>query len=65
MSNISINRLQKLGEYLSDKYIPETLFWVDKKEKISVVFMTQMLGYPHSQNLKDDLRTFVYQSIIL
>jgi CubicO group peptidase (beta-lactamase class C family) len=42
----------------------ETFFWIDKKEKISVVFMAQMLAYPHDQNLKDDLRNFVYQSII-
>ena len=42
----------------------ETLFWVDKKENISVVFMAQMLGFPKDQNLKDDLRTLVYQSII-
>ena len=25
MSNISVNRLEKLGEYLSEKYIPESL----------------------------------------
>lgn len=42
----------------------ETSFWVDQKEKISVVFMAQMLGYPHSQNIRDDLRTLVYQALI-
>ena len=41
-----------------------TLFWVDPREKISVVFMTQMLGNPLSQNLREDLRTLVYQALI-
>ena len=41
-----------------------TLFWVDPKEKISVVFMTQMLGNPLSQEIRSDLRTLVYQALI-
>jgi len=41
-----------------------TLFWVDPKEKISVVFMTQMLGNPLSQEIRSDLRNFVYQALI-
>ena len=41
-----------------------TLFWVDPREKISVVFMTQMLGNPMSQNLREDLRTLVYQALV-
>ena len=41
-----------------------TLFWVDPREKISFVFMTQMLGNPLSQNLREDLRTLVYQALI-
>ena len=41
-----------------------TQFWVDPKEKISVVFMTQMLGNPLSNEMREDLRTLVYQALI-
>ena len=41
-----------------------TLFWVDPKEKISLVFMTQMLGNPLSQNIREDIRTLVYQALL-
>ena len=41
-----------------------TLFWVDPIEKISVVFMTQMLGNPLSQEIRADLRNLVYQALI-
>lgn len=41
-----------------------TQFWVDPKEKISVVFMTQMLGNPVSNEMREDLRTLVYQALI-
>ena len=41
-----------------------TAFWIDKKEKISVVFMTQMLSFPFSDSLRKELRTLVYQALI-
>ena len=41
-----------------------TQFWVDPKERISVVFMTQMLGNPLSNEMREDLRTLVYQALI-
>jgi len=41
-----------------------TLFWVDPTEKISVVFMTQMLGNPLSTEIREDLRKLVYQALI-
>ena len=41
-----------------------TAFWIDKKEKINVVFMTQMLSFPYSDILRKDLRTLVYQALI-
>ena len=41
-----------------------TLFWVDPIEKINVVFMTQMLGNPLSQEIRADLRNLVYQALI-
>ena len=34
-----------------------TLFWVDRKEKISVIFMTQMLGNPYSDKLRSEIKT--------
>lgn len=41
-----------------------TQFWVDQTEKISVVFMSQMLGNPYSMDLREDISQFVYQSIV-
>ena len=41
-----------------------TAFWIDKKENISVVFMTQMLSFPYSDSLRKELRTLVYQALI-
>ena len=41
-----------------------TLFWVDRKEKISVIFMTQMLGNPYSDKLRSEIRNLVYQALI-
>ena len=41
-----------------------TQFWVDQTEKISVVFMSQMLGNSYSSDLREDISQLVYQSII-
>ena len=40
---------------------PVLFFWVDKKEKLAAVFMTQVLAGP--PNLGDRYRTLVYQAI--
>ena len=41
-----------------------TQFWVDQTEKISVVFMAQMLGNPYMSDLREDISQLVYQSIV-
>ena len=41
-----------------------TQFWVDQTEKISVVFMSQMLGNSYSSDLREDIFQLVYQSIV-
>ncbi|NCG34933.1 MAG: serine hydrolase [Dehalococcoidales bacterium] len=41
-----------------------TQFWVDQTEKISVVFMSQMLGKSYSSDLRADISQLVYQSIV-
>ncbi|MDG2101291.1 MAG: serine hydrolase [Dehalococcoidia bacterium] len=41
-----------------------TQFWVDQTEKISVVFMSQMLGNSYSSDLREDISQLVYQSIV-
>ena len=40
-----------------------TSFWVDPKEDMAVVFMTQVLSSPHRIRLRRDLRTLVYAAI--
>jgi CubicO group peptidase (beta-lactamase class C family) len=37
-----------------------TAFWIDPKEDLAVVFMTQMLASPDRVRLRRDLRTLVY-----
>ncbi|MBI1179212.1 MAG: serine hydrolase [Alphaproteobacteria bacterium] len=39
-----------------------TAFWVDPKEDLTVVFMTQVLQSPHHIALRRDLRTLVYSA---
>ena len=39
-----------------------TAFWIDPKENLSVVFMTQVMGTDARLNLRRDLRTLVYSA---
>ena len=39
-----------------------TAFWIDPKEKLAVVFMTQVMGTDARLNLRRDLRTLVYSA---
>lgn len=40
-----------------------TAFWIDPKEKLAVVFMTQVIGSPARLTLRRDLRTLVYSAM--
>jgi CubicO group peptidase (beta-lactamase class C family) len=40
-----------------------TAFWIDPKEQLTVVFMTQVLGSPARLTLRRDLRTLVYSAL--
>ncbi|MEN3974682.1 serine hydrolase domain-containing protein [Emcibacter sp. SYSU 3D8] len=40
-----------------------TAFWIDPKEDLAVVFMTQVLQSPHHISLRRDLRTLVYSAL--
>ncbi len=40
-----------------------TAFWIDPKEDMAVVFMTQVLQSPHHIGLRRDLRTLVYSAM--
>jgi CubicO group peptidase (beta-lactamase class C family) len=42
--------------------IESTIFWVDPKEEIIGIFMTQL--YPFYDNLQDRIRTLVYQALL-
>jgi CubicO group peptidase (beta-lactamase class C family) len=39
-----------------------TTFWVDPKEDLAVVFMTQVKGSPHEFHVRRDVRTLVYSA---
>lgn len=39
-----------------------TAFWIDPKERLTVVFMTQVIGTDARLNLRRDLRTLVYSA---
>jgi CubicO group peptidase (beta-lactamase class C family) len=41
-----------------------TAFWIDPKEDLAVVFMTQVIGTEARLALRRDLRTLVYSSLI-
>jgi CubicO group peptidase (beta-lactamase class C family) len=41
-----------------------TAFWIDPKEDLAVVFMTQVLGTEARLTLRRDLRTLVYSAIV-
>ncbi|HTK78807.1 MAG TPA: serine hydrolase domain-containing protein [Rhizomicrobium sp.] len=41
-----------------------TAFWIDPKEDLTVVFMTQVMGTEARLSLRRDLRTLVYASVV-
>jgi len=50
------------GEY-SWGGIANTKFWIDPEEGLVVVFMTQVLGTPHSDRHRFDLKVATYQAL--
>jgi len=51
-----------LGEYFWGG-AASTAFWIDPKEALTVVFMTQVMGSPARLTLRRDLRTLVYAAM--
>jgi CubicO group peptidase (beta-lactamase class C family) len=51
-----------LGEYFWGG-AAATAFWIDPKEELTVVFMTQVIGSPTRLTLRRDLRTLVYSAM--
>jgi CubicO group peptidase (beta-lactamase class C family) len=51
-----------LGEYFWGG-AAATAFWIDPKEELTVVFMTQVIGSPARLTLRRDLRTLVYAAM--
>jgi CubicO group peptidase (beta-lactamase class C family) len=61
--NVAKTRLPgSLGEYFWGG-AAATAFWIDPKEQLAVVFMTQVLGSPARLTLRRDLRTLVYSAM--
>jgi CubicO group peptidase (beta-lactamase class C family) len=63
--NIDIARTRlpgTLGEYFWGG-AASTAFWIDPKEDLTVVFMTQVIGSPARLTLRRDLRTLVYAAM--
>lgn len=61
--NVAKTRLPgTLGEYFWGG-AAATAFWIDPKEELTVVFMTQVMGSPARLTLRRDLRTLVYSAI--
>ena len=50
------------GEY-SWGGVANTKFWIDPEEDLIVVFMTQVLGTPHSDRHRFDLKVATYQAL--
>ena len=50
------------GEY-SWGGIANTKFWIDPEEDLIVVFMTQVMGTPHSDRHRFDLKVATYQAL--
>ena len=62
--NVAKTRLPgSLGEYFWGG-AAATAFWIDPKEELTVVFMTQVIGSPARLTLRRDLRTLVYSAIM-
>jgi CubicO group peptidase (beta-lactamase class C family) len=63
--NIDVARTRlpgSLGEYFWGG-AAATAFWIDPKEDLTVVFMTQVIGSEARLTLRRDLRTLVYSAI--
>jgi CubicO group peptidase (beta-lactamase class C family) len=61
--NIAKTRLPgSLGEYFWGG-AAATAFWIDPKEELTVVFMTQVIGSEARLTLRRDLRTLVYSAM--
>ena len=61
--NVAKTRLPgSLGEYFWGG-AASTAFWIDPKEDLSVVFMTQVIGADARLTLRRDLRTLVYSAM--
>jgi CubicO group peptidase (beta-lactamase class C family) len=61
--NVARTRLPgTLGEYFWGG-AASTAFWIDPKEELAAVFMTQVIGSPVRLTLRRDLRTLVYSAM--
>ena len=63
--NIDVARTRlpgTVGEYFWGG-AASTAFWIDPKEELAVVFMTQVMGTDARLTLRRDLRTLVYSAI--
>jgi CubicO group peptidase (beta-lactamase class C family) len=61
--NVAKTRLPgTLGEYFWGG-AASTAFWIDPKEQLAVVFMTQVIGSEARLTLRRDLRTLVYSAM--
>ena len=61
--NVAKTRLPgTLGEYFWGG-AASTAFWIDPKEDLAVVFMTQVMGSDARLTLRRDLRTLVYSAM--
>src|SRR3954470_4570372 len=61
--NVARTRLPgTLGEYFWGG-AASTAFWIDPKEELAVVFMTQVIGTDARLTLRRDLRTLVYSAM--
>jgi CubicO group peptidase (beta-lactamase class C family) len=61
--NVAKTRLPgSLGEYFWGG-AAATAFWIDPKEELTVVFMTQVIGSEARLTLRRDLRTLVYSAV--
>jgi len=61
--NVAKTRLPgSLGEYFWGG-AAATAFWIDPKEELAVVFMTQVIGSEARLTLRRDLRTLVYSAM--
>ncbi|MGH7046257.1 MAG: serine hydrolase domain-containing protein [Stellaceae bacterium] len=63
--NIDVARTRlpgSLGEYFWGG-AAATAFWIDPREGLTVVFMTQVIGSPARLTLRRDLRTLVYSAM--